>query len=60
MRLAILAVGQGLPQLEEIAAVAGEVAGWDSARIREEVAAYASTIRRHYQIAPSDKERSAA
>jgi len=60
MRLAILAVGQGLPQIEEIAAVAGEVAGWDSARVREEVAAYAGTIRRHYQIAPSDKERSAA
>ncbi len=45
---------------DSFSAVAGEVAGWDSARIREEVVAYASTIRRHYQIAPSDKERSAA
>jgi glycerol-3-phosphate dehydrogenase len=60
MRMAILAVGQGLPQLEEIATVAAEVAGWDSARVREEIAAYANTIRRRYQIAPPRSKRSAS
>ena len=60
MRMAIFAAGQGLPQLEEIAAVAGEVAGWDAARVREEMTAYASTIRRCYQIAPPRRKRSAA
>ena len=58
--MAIFAAGQGLPQLEEIAAVAGEVAGWDAVRIHEEMAAYASTIRRCYQIAPPSRKRSAA
>jgi glycerol-3-phosphate dehydrogenase len=63
MRMAIFAAGQGLPQLDEIAAVAGQAAGWDSERIREETAAYANTIRRCYQIAPpkrKSRKRSAA
>ncbi len=51
LRLAIFAVGQGLPELDEIAAVAGEAVGWSDERVRAEAAAYARAVRRSYQIA---------
>ena len=51
MRLAIFAAGQGLPQLDRIAGLAAEAAGWDEERARAEAAAYARTVRRSYQIA---------
>jgi glycerol-3-phosphate dehydrogenase len=62
MRLALFAVGQGLPELDRIASVAGEAAGWDVARVREEAAGYARAVRRRYQIALPRREaaRSAA
>ena len=50
MRLAIFAVGQGIAELDEIAAVAGEAAGWDPEQVRAEAAAYLDTVRRRYQI----------
>jgi glycerol-3-phosphate dehydrogenase len=50
-RVAVLAAGQGLPELAELAAVAAEAAGWDDARRAEEMARYAASVRRHYQIA---------
>ena len=50
MRMALFAPGQGLPELEHIARVAGEAAGWDAARTREEAAGYAAAVRRRYQI----------
>ena len=52
MRLALFAIGQGLPDLEEISQVAAAAAGWDSERAREEAASYVSAIRTRYQIAP--------
>jgi hypothetical protein len=42
--------GQGLPELDQIARVAAEAAGWDAARTRQEAAAYAAAVRRRYQI----------
>ena len=51
IRLALFAAGQGLPQLERIAAAAAEAAGWDEERARAEAATYARTVRRSYQIA---------
>ena len=57
MRMALFAAGQGLPELEHIARLAGEAAGWDAARTQEEAASYASAVRRRYQIvAPSLRE----
>jgi hypothetical protein len=50
MRLAIFAVGQGIPDLDRIAAVAGEAAGWDAERTRAEIGAYLAVVRRRYQI----------
>ena len=60
MRLAIYAIGQGLPQLAEIAQVAAESAGWDEDRMRAEARAYAAAVRRRYQIAASPEARDAA
>lgn len=57
VRMAYFAPGQGLPQLGEIARLAGETAGWDEPRVRREADAYRAAVRRRYQIAPS---RSAA
>ena len=59
-RLALRAAGQGLPELARLAAVAGEEAGWDEARRAEEMAAYAASVRRHYQIANPRSARRAA
>jgi glycerol-3-phosphate dehydrogenase len=50
LRLPIFAVGQGLPELDRVAAVAAEAAGWDAARTREEARLYADAVRRRYQI----------
>lgn len=64
MRLAIFAVGQGISELDRIAAVAGEAAGWDAERVRVEAEQYLAAVRRRYQIQPSrpdaDQSRSAA
>ncbi len=50
MRMALFAAGQGLPEIEQIAKVAAEAAGWDAERARAESAAYAAVVRRRYQI----------
>jgi glycerol-3-phosphate dehydrogenase len=60
VRLALFAPGQGLPQLARIAAVAAEAQGWDAERARVEAAAYASAVRRRYQIAASEAAREVA
>jgi glycerol-3-phosphate dehydrogenase len=59
-RIALRAAGQGLPELPHLAAVVGEEAGWDEARRTEEMAAYAASVRRHYQIANPRSSRRAA
>jgi glycerol-3-phosphate dehydrogenase len=61
LRLAIFAIGQGIGELDRIARVAGEAAGWDEARVRAEADAYLDAVRRRYQILPSAaRARSAA
>jgi glycerol-3-phosphate dehydrogenase len=50
VRLALFAEGQGLPQLARIAEVAAAAAGWDAERTRAEATAYATAVRRRYQI----------
>jgi len=60
LRMAIFAVGQGLPELAEIARVAAEAAGWDAERARSEACGYARAVRRRYQIVASPDQRSAA
>jgi glycerol-3-phosphate dehydrogenase len=59
-RVALLAAGQGLPELGTLAAVAAEEAGWDEVRRAEEMARYAASVRRHYQIADPRLARRAA
>jgi glycerol-3-phosphate dehydrogenase len=44
--MAIFAVGQGLTELPQIAAVAAAAAGWDEDRTQAEVRAYAAVVRR--------------
>ena len=60
LRMAIFAVGQGLPELAEIAKTAAEATGWDTERTRAEARDYAAAVRRRYQIIASNAERSAA
>jgi glycerol-3-phosphate dehydrogenase len=61
MRLALFAEGQGLRELPRIARIAGETAGWDEARMRDEALAYARVVRRRYQIVvPAARSRDAA
>jgi glycerol-3-phosphate dehydrogenase len=60
MRLALFAVGQGLPELDAIARIAGEAAGWDDDRVHAEAADYAHCIRRRYQIQAAAPKRHAA
>ncbi len=60
MRLALFAVGQGLPELDAIARVAGDAAGWDEERVHAEAADYARCVRRRYQIQPAAPTRHAA
>jgi glycerol-3-phosphate dehydrogenase len=60
VRLALFAEGQGLPQLAQLAGVAAAAAGWDAERTRAEAAAYASSVRRQYQIvSQAEAERAA-
>lgn len=60
MRLALFAIGQGLPDLDEITQVAAAAAGWDAERAREEAASYVSAVRTRYQIAPPPEVQYAA
>ncbi len=60
LRMAIFAVGQGLPELAEIARTAAQAAGWDAERTRAEACGYAAAVRRRYQIVAPKAERSAA
>jgi len=60
MRLALFAIGQGLPELDEIARTAAAAAGWDPERAREEAASYVSAVRTRYQIAPPPEIQYAA
>jgi glycerol-3-phosphate dehydrogenase len=57
MRVAILAEGQGLRNLDQISRLAGEAAGWDAARARAESQTYADSVRRRYQIVPPPASR---
>ena len=50
MRLAIFAVGQGIAELDAIAAAAGRAAGWDEEQRRAETRAYRDAVRLRYQI----------
>jgi len=50
LRLALFAVGQGIAELDEIAAVAAEAAGWDAEQRRKEADAYLEAVQRRYQI----------
>jgi glycerol-3-phosphate dehydrogenase len=59
-RVALRAAGQGLPELARLASVVAEEAGWDEARRAEEMASYAASVRRHYQIADPRSSRRAA
>jgi len=59
-RIALRAAGQGLPELDRLAGVVAEEAGWDDVRRAEERAAYAAAVRRHYQIADPRSARRAA
>jgi len=59
-RVALVAAGQGLRELAHLAAVAAEEAGWDDARRAEEMARYAASVRRHYQIADPRAARAAS
>jgi glycerol-3-phosphate dehydrogenase len=57
VRLAVFAIGQGIAELDRLARVAGETAGWDPERTRREIDAYALAVRRRYQIgAPGPRE----
>jgi glycerol-3-phosphate dehydrogenase len=49
IRLALFAEGQGLSEIDSIAALAGEAAGWDQERIGGEIAAYREKVRRRYR-----------
>jgi glycerol-3-phosphate dehydrogenase len=60
LRMAIFAVGQGLPELPLIARTAAAAAGWDEERTQAEAMAYADAVRRRYQIVAPAPARSAA
>jgi glycerol-3-phosphate dehydrogenase len=50
VRMAVFARGQGLPQLEVLARVAGQAAGWNEPRIHEEMQRYRELVQRRYQV----------
>lgn len=50
LRLAVLVEGQGLRELDRIAQLAAQAAGWDAARTQQEATAYTQAVRRRYQI----------
>jgi glycerol-3-phosphate dehydrogenase len=60
LRMAIFAVGQGLPELPLIARTAAAAAGWDEERTQAEARAYTDAVRRRYQIVAPAAARSAA
>ncbi|HME71064.1 MAG TPA: glycerol-3-phosphate dehydrogenase/oxidase [Myxococcota bacterium] len=60
MRVVLFAEGQGLRNLDRIARLAGEAAGWDAERSRTEAVAYADSVRRRYQIVPPRASRPCA
>jgi hypothetical protein len=60
MRLALFAIGQGLPDLEEITRTAAAAAGCDAERAREKASSYVSAVRTRYQIAPPPEIQYAA
>ena len=60
MRMVLFAEGQGLRNLDQIARLAGEAAGWDAERTRAEAVAYADSVRRRYQIVPPRASRPSA
>ena len=51
VRMALFAVGQGLPELPAIAELAGHAVGWSEERIARETTAYRDAVKRRYQIA---------
>lgn len=57
MRLAVLAPGQGLPELERIAGVLAETAGWDAERRDREAAAYRAMVALRYQAVERGERR---
>jgi len=60
MRVVLFAEGQGLRNLDQIARLAGEAAGWNAERSRAEAVAYADSVRRRYQIVPPRASRPSA
>jgi len=60
VRMAIFAVGQGIPELPDIAQLAARTVGWDEERTRAETAAYRATVMRRYQIARPRAARASA
>jgi glycerol-3-phosphate dehydrogenase len=52
VRLAVFAAGQGLPELEALARVAQQAAGWSDRRTAEECEQYRAVIRQRYTVAP--------
>jgi len=49
IRLALFAEGQGLPEIDRIASLAAEAAGWDGRKIRSEIEAYREAVRSRYR-----------
>jgi glycerol-3-phosphate dehydrogenase len=49
LRLAALCPGQGLPELDRIGQIAGQVAGWSATRIEQELQAYRTRVQTRYQ-----------
>jgi glycerol-3-phosphate dehydrogenase len=50
VRLAIFAAGQGLTEVDALAAAAARVAGWSDVRMVEEVERYRTIVHRRYQV----------
>ena len=50
VRVAVFARGQGLPQLEALARVAGQAAGWSEVRVHEEMQRYRALVQRRYRV----------
>jgi glycerol-3-phosphate dehydrogenase len=50
VRLAIFAAGQGLAEVDALAAAAARVAGWSDVRMVEEVERYRTIVHRRYQV----------
>ena len=57
VRMALFSVGQGLPELPAIAAVAAETMGWGPEQMEEEIIRYTEAVRRRYQIVATKSGR---